>query len=135
MRATVESIKAQNRQPNEHIIVDGTSVDQSLDFIALEKRDNAIIHLLDSGQGVYEVMNIGLKECSTEYVVFLNSGDYFYNKNSLKHLASEALDNEIVYGCIAIKAKHSDFLLKRPAEQIHYHKKYQHNLPFGENNR
>ncbi len=105
-------------------------MDKSLDFIAIEKRYNAIIHILDKGQGIYEAMNIGLKKCSSEYTLFLNSGDYFHDKESLKHLSLEALDNEIVYGSIAIKDKQSDLLIKRPAKKIWYHKKYQHNLPY-----
>jgi len=48
----------------------------------------------------------------------------------LRHLALNALNNEVVYGCIAIKANHHDFLIMRPAEKIQYHIKYQHNLPY-----
>jgi len=130
LRRTVESIRTQSHRPNEHFIVDGTSVDGSLGYIAYERRQGTINHLIDKGQGIYEAMNIGLKKCLSEYIIFLNSGDYFFNKNSLRQLAVKALNNEIIYGCIAIKIDHADFLIKRPAKEIHYDTKYQHDLPF-----
>ena len=48
----------------------------------------------------------------------------------MEHLALKALDFEIIYGCIAIKAKHNDFSIMKPAVEISYHTKYKHNLPY-----
>ena len=46
LKKTVNSIKSQKVQPNEYIIVDGTSTDKSLEFINLEKKHIQIVHYM-----------------------------------------------------------------------------------------
>ena len=72
-------------------------------------------------------MNEGLKASSSEYTIFVNSGDYFMMKK-LKSLSLETNDYEI-YTKYCGEDKEFSMSIK-PAENIWFHKKYQHNLPY-----
>ena len=43
-------------------------------------------------KGIYECMNYGKKISKGEFIIFLNSGDIFYSKNSLQLLFDNSLD-------------------------------------------
>lgn len=97
---TVESVKQQVYEGYEHIIKDGMSIDHSLAQLSITPRQK-IIQSKDSG--IYDAMNQALVEASGDYVIFLNSGDRFCDKYSLKRFVEEVEDNDypdLVYGCI-----------------------------------
>ena len=66
----------------EYLIIDGKSSDDSFDII---QKNNDIVDVIicEKDNGIYDAMNKGLKNATGDYVLFLNSGDYFYNTFSL----------------------------------------------------
>ena len=53
----------------------------------------------DEGRGIYQAMNIGLRQSRAKYVTFLNSGDTFFQRNgtdSIQQLLLESSDEIII---------------------------------------
>lgn len=94
---TIDSIKSQTHQDFEFIIVDGGSDDDSKNIINKCIRKNKYISEKD--KGVYNAMNKGIKMASNEYVVFMNSGDVFYDDFVLEKVVTELGNNiDLVFG-------------------------------------
>jgi putative colanic acid biosynthesis glycosyltransferase len=86
VRATAQSIAAQERPPDEWIVVDGGSTDGS---IAVIREFAHLIHRWTSApdRGVYDGMNRGLRRARGRYVLFMNAGDQFATPDSLGRIA------------------------------------------------
>ena len=102
LRHTIESVRSQSHTPLEYIIIDGGSTDGSIqaikensDFIGwwVSQRDN----------GVYHAMNKGIAKAAGQYILFLNSGDYFNNHDSLSTLLNEEPAEDIIYGDLLMR--------------------------------
>ena len=94
--ATFQSIQNQTLQSFEYIVIDGASNDCSLELIQANQRIDSWISEKDTG--VYDAMNKGIKIASGEYILFLNSGDYLYENNTLEKIYSELHAQDIIYG-------------------------------------
>ena len=86
LRATARSVVAQARPPDEWLVVDGGSTDDSLEVIRQFERwidswSSAADH------GVYDAMNQGLRRARGRYVIFMNGGDAFARPDSLARVA------------------------------------------------
>lgn len=97
LKATLESFD--NHKSIEHIIVDGNSTDGSIELINQQNTPNTI-KIIERDNGIYDAMNKGLQLANGLYVLFMNSGDLFFNKkvvpNLLKLIHKEKPD--IIYG-------------------------------------
>jgi len=60
------------------------------------KIDSRIRVIEDKGDGIYQAMNLGLEHSKGKYVVFMNSGDEFFDSNSLASLYMAVCKNESV---------------------------------------
>ena len=86
---TLESLLSQSFQNWESIIVVGESIDETLSIAEeFEKRDARIKFVRQLDSGIYEAMNLGIYEASTEsmYINFMNAGDSFYETETLAKL-------------------------------------------------
>jgi putative colanic acid biosynthesis glycosyltransferase len=90
LRATADSVAAQQYREREWLVIDGGSSDGSP---AVIEAWAAQIAFRSSGpdRGVYDAMNLGLRRARGDYVVFMNAGDRFADPTSLGRLAA-ALD-------------------------------------------
>lgn len=86
LRITVSSVKGQNFKDYEYVIVDGSSIDGSVDFIREFSPDRFIS---ESDDGIFDAMNKGLQMCSGEYICFMNAGDIFYDESVLDKISEE----------------------------------------------
>lgn len=98
--ATLRSVREQSFDSYEHLIVDGASTD---DTLAIARKDAPKSQRLVSSpdQGLYDAMNKGLDMARGDYVVFLNAGDSFHSRDTLRRIADTILDNDfpgVVYG-------------------------------------
>lgn len=84
----LESIKKQTFKDYEIIVVDDGSDDNSMKIV--KKYDTKIIN--SSHVGVSEARNIGAKQAKGEYLIFLDSDDY-WDKDLLKEL-TKSMDNK-----------------------------------------
>lgn len=85
----------------ELIIIDGASTDGSVDYLS-KLNDQRIQYLSEADNGIYDAMNKGLSLAKNEYVIFMNSGDYFSSENILMEIANEIVTHKIkpmfIYG-------------------------------------
>ena len=85
-RQCLESVRAQQGVGIEHLIVDGASDDGTLEFArAFSPADSAFAFrvISQADKGIYDAMNKGLAEARGEYVIFLNSDDFYHDPSGL----------------------------------------------------
>jgi len=94
---TLLSVLNQTYQNIEYIVIDGASTDGTLDVI--NKYDNRIARIIsEKDKGIYDAMNKGLKMASGNYVIFINSGDEFFDTETVAAVFASADDADIYYG-------------------------------------
>ena len=73
-----DSLHIQNYKNYEHIIIDGGSLDKTIDII---KKNEAKIDywISEKDSGIYDAFNKGMAEAKGEYIG-LNSDDIFYSE-------------------------------------------------------
>lgn len=94
---TMLSVLGQTYTHIEYIIVDGLSTDGTLEVIS--KYRSRISKLIsEKDKGIYDAMNKGLAIATGDYVMFMNSGDEFYNLDTVAAVFASAEDADIYYG-------------------------------------
>lgn len=82
---TLKSVSEQLYSNIEYIIVDGKSSDATLNIVGKYKNIVDIL-ISEKDNGIYDAMNKGVAASSGEWVIFMNSGDCFADKNVLKNI-------------------------------------------------
>lgn len=116
LQKTVESVVQQTFTHFEYIIIDGDSTDGSKTY--LQNNPHEVIHWIsEKDKGVYEAMNKGIRMAKGDYVLFLNSGDYFIDERILQRV-SEKVDGtkEFYYGDLIFRSAKEEFLRTYPKE-------------------
>lgn len=112
---TVESVLSQQFNSFEYIVVDGASTDGSVAYLQTIRQK--ITYLIsEKDGGIYDAMNKGINLANGEYVIFLNSGDFFHDNESLEKLAANKNGYDIVYGNMAVEDKGSRKIQRYPAK-------------------
>jgi glycosyltransferase involved in cell wall biosynthesis len=83
LKRTVESVVNQTWHEFEYIVIDGGSTDGSGSYIESQSR-NIDYWVSEPDKGIYNAMNKGIMKANGEYLLFLNSGDHFYNDKVLE---------------------------------------------------
>lgn len=92
-RQCAESVARQScRDRIEHIVVDGGSQDGTYDFLRKSANQFGFSLKCKTDNSIYEGMNNGLHDASGEYVLFLNSDDYFHNTNGLERALEQVME-------------------------------------------
>jgi len=94
---TMLSVLNQTYPNIEYIVVDGLSTDGTFEVISRYKSKIAKF-ISEKDDGIYDAMNKGLAVASGDYVLFMNSGDEFYAKDSVSTVFATAPDADIYYG-------------------------------------
>lgn len=112
---TIQSVINQNYENFEYIIIDGKSTDKTVEIIKKYQKIFPIVLKSEKDEGIYDAMNKGVSISTGEYINFMNSGDFFYNKNILCFI-EKYLDNEIdiIYGNTEILYKDFKLINKEP---------------------
>lgn len=97
LQKTIESVVNQSYKEIEYIVIDGGSVDGSVDVI---KQYDAYISYWASepDKGIYNAMNKGIVHATGDYCLFLNSGDCLHNANSISVLVSKLAGEDMLMG-------------------------------------
>ncbi len=94
---TFDSVRAQTWRDFEFIVIDGGSTDGSKELIANNEQVNYWVSEKDSG--VYNAMNKGIKQATGEYIIFMNSGDFFFDEFVLEKVSADFDSKiDILYG-------------------------------------
>lgn len=107
---TIQSIISQKNKNYEIIVIDGNSSDGTNKEI--EKMSKIISkYLIEDDTGIYNAMNKGINLAKSEWSIFLNSGDIFFNDQILEKFNNlKIIDEEIIFGDTVIN--NGDFLYK-----------------------
>ncbi|PTQ93221.1 glycosyltransferase involved in cell wall biosynthesis [Mucilaginibacter yixingensis] len=94
---TMRSVIGQTYTNIEYLVIDGASTDGTLDKI--KQQGHKIAQLIsEKDKGIYDAMNKGLAKATGDYVIFMNSGDEFYDNETVAHVFAAAPDADIYYG-------------------------------------
>lgn len=87
----LKSVQAQRLVDLEHLIVDGGSVDGTVEILTRQQQAGSLrLICSEPDRSVYEAWNKALNEVSGEWLLFLGSDDWIVNANSLA-MAAEAI--------------------------------------------
>ena len=88
---TIDSIQNQDYNFFSHIIKDGLSNDNTNKTDFSKYKNTEFYQSKD--KGVYDAMNQAFKLSINEYIIYLNAGDIFFSKNTLRDLSRNILKN------------------------------------------
>jgi len=94
---TMLSVLDQTYERIEYLVIDGKSTDGTVEVIE-KYRTRLAVFITQKDAGIYDAMNKGLSKATGNYVVFMNSGDEFYKKDTVKEVFATAADADIYYG-------------------------------------
>ena len=96
----LDSVNQQSYNNIEHIIIDGSSNDGTLEIIK-ENISRFGLLISESDKGIYNAMNKGLRYATGDVIAFLNADDFYYNNKVIEDVNSYfTKDIKIVYGNI-----------------------------------
>jgi glycosyltransferase involved in cell wall biosynthesis len=91
------SVLDQSYAEIEYVVVDGASTDGTVDIV--KRYQNRIAKFItEPDKGIYDAMNKGLALATGDYVIFMNSGDEFYDKETVEKVFATATNADIYYG-------------------------------------
>jgi glycosyltransferase involved in cell wall biosynthesis len=109
---TIKSIKKQNYNNYEIIVIDGNSTDGTKEEI-IKRKEIISKSIIEKDKGIYHAMNKGIKLSNGEWIIFMNSGDVFFRNNILDKFLSEDTNNyDIIYGDTQIINKNLKYIVK-----------------------
>jgi glycosyltransferase involved in cell wall biosynthesis len=92
LEETIQTVLKQTYQNKEYIIIDGGSLDDTVEII--KKYEDSIDYWIsEPDNGIADAMNKGLKVAQGDYILFLHSDDYFLENNTLEK-ASQYLEQD-----------------------------------------
>lgn len=96
---TILSVINQTYKNIEYIIIDGGSTDGTVDIIK-RYSDRISYWISEPDKGIYDAMNKGVEKASGYWINFMNSGDTFYNRDTINDIfkLSDYKDIDILYG-------------------------------------
>jgi glycosyltransferase involved in cell wall biosynthesis len=113
LKRTLESVVNQTWREFEYIIIDGGSTDGSADLIESQS-EHIDYWVSEPDNGIYNAMNKGIHMANGEYLLFLNSGDYFYNNTVLQENQCRIANQDLIYFNINVIDDDAIFLKKYP---------------------
>lgn len=97
LRKTMQSVFEQTWKDFEYIIIDGGSNDGSKEWIE-QNSDKITNWISEPDNGIYHAMNKGIIVAKGEYLLLLNSGDWFFDREILSNFMKDLGDYDIIYG-------------------------------------
>ena len=127
LRRTIESVVRQTSVDYEYIVIDGGSMDGSLDVI--KEYDSSISYWIsERDNGIYHAMNKGVAQAHGDYCIFMNSGDCFYDNEVLVGFFQECDGHDIVIGKVISKSK-KRVLFTPPSRELSFYYLYSGTMP------
>ena len=83
---TIKNVLKQTYQNLEYIVVDGASTDGTTEVV--KKYDGQIKWISEPDKGIYDAMMKGTRMATGEWIIFHNSGDYFFTPSVIEDIMS-----------------------------------------------
>ncbi|MEH7350245.1 glycosyltransferase family 2 protein [Gottfriedia acidiceleris] len=112
---TINSVKQQDNQNFEYIIIDGGSTDGTLEVI----KDNLIYidnYVSEIDNGIYDAMNKGINLSNGQNILFLNSGDIFADPKVTDSIISNKSQWDVLYGDVILENSKRQAVKYQPKE-------------------
>ena len=90
--STLNSVLSQTYHNIEHIIIDGGSIDRTLDILEQYKFKNKII-ISEPDDGIYDAMNKGIKLAKGDVITILNSDDIYQSSSTISDVMVDINNN------------------------------------------
>lgn len=113
LQRTVESVVNQTWQEFEYIVIDGSSTDGSAEYIESQSK-NIDYWVSEPDSGIYNAMNKGIAKATGEYLLFLNSGDHFFNNEVLQENNKYVSGQDIIYFNLNVVDAEKSFIKTYP---------------------
>lgn len=94
LKDTINSILVQSYNNYEIIVKDGGSNDGSVEYLRNNIDDGRLKIYDKKDKSIYDAMNQAIELAKGEYLLFLNAGDSFYDKEVLKNITQGISDKE-----------------------------------------
>jgi glycosyltransferase len=101
IKSCLQSVKSQDYENIEHIIIDGKSTDNTLSFLSKYAESNPnVTYITEPDKGIYDALNKGLQLATGDVLGFLHSDDEFYDQSTITKIAAAFDQNnpDGVYG-------------------------------------
>lgn len=112
LKKTIDSVVAQTYRDFEWLVIDGGSTDGSRALIE-QNASHLSYWVSEPDHGVYHAMNKGLDAAQGEYLLFLNSGDWLVDADTLEKCQLDSTSADVLYG-------DSLFVFQDHIEEIRY---------------
>ena len=86
---TLNSIKRQESQRFEYLVIDGSRGDTAIKVQELTKSISRSSYFFRQPSGIYDAMNFGIERASGRYLLFLNAGDVLVSSTTVSDLLSK----------------------------------------------
>jgi glycosyltransferase involved in cell wall biosynthesis len=98
LEKTIKSVFNQTFRDFEFIVIDGGSTDGGKEILE-QNSDKIDYWVSESDNGIFNAMNKGIKVAIGEFLIFMNSGDTFFNEKVLEQMEKDLIDDyDIYYG-------------------------------------
>jgi len=94
------SVKKQTFKEIQHIIIDGSSSDETLKILN-SRRDQISDLVSEPDRGIYDAMNKGIKLAKGDIIGILNSDDFYPREDILENVIREFKRNPFLDACYA----------------------------------
>ena len=124
IKDSIKSFQTQIYKNKEHVIIDGGSIDGTVEVIKKFKNRNLILST-SSDNGIYDALNKGINLSSGDIVGILHSDDFYKDNKVLKTIAEtfKKTDADLVYGDLVYVNKKYPFKVLRYWKAGKYFKK------------
>lgn len=100
---TMRSVLDQDYFDMEYLIIDGKSVDNTVEIAKSVKSEYPQRHccvISEKDKGIYDAMNKAAKLATGDWIIFMNAGDCFYQEDCISSMFSDSISDSVsaVYG-------------------------------------
>lgn len=117
IETTIKSVISQTYKNIEYIIIDGDSKDRTKDIVS-SYGDHISKFVSESDKSLWEAMNKAVKLATGDFLYFINSDDYIYNRNVIDDVVkfiNEKPELDFIYGDVEVRQPQGEILiLKSP---------------------
>jgi len=96
---TINSVLSQSYPHIEYIVIDGGSVDRTINIIS-QYKDKTSKYISEKDEGIYNAMNKGLALCEGDVIGFMNADDFYADRSVISEVVAFMQENdfEAIYG-------------------------------------